>query len=56
MLGFQATGRGEALTNHTDRQRTAVQHAKGGIAEGIDPLGVKIVLQHAAENVVNCLV
>src|SRR6202162_5414439 len=56
MLGFQTTGGGEALANRTDRQRAAVQHAKGGIAEGIDTLGVKILLQQAAENVVNCLV
>jgi hypothetical protein len=27
----------------------------GGIAEGTDALGVKVLFQQAAENVVNCL-
>jgi hypothetical protein len=33
-----------------------MQHAKGGIAKRIDALGVNILLQQAAENIVNCLV
>ena len=33
-----------------------MQHAKGGIAERIDALGVKILLQQTAENLVNRLV
>jgi hypothetical protein len=56
MLGLQTTGGGEPLTNRTDRQRTAMQHARGGIAERIDLLGVNILPQQAVENIVNCLV
>src|SRR5271165_1917620 len=56
MLGFQTSGGGETLANHADRQRATVQHAKGGIAQGVDALGVQVLLQQAAENVVNCLV
>src|ERR1700693_6092616 len=48
MLGVQTTRGGEALTDHADRERSAAHHAAGGIAERVDALGVKVVLQHAA--------
>ena len=41
--------RGQALTDHADRERSAAQHAEGGIAERVDALGVKVVRQHAAQ-------
>ena len=43
MLGVQATGGGEALTDRADRERAAAQHAEGGIAERVDALGVKVM-------------
>jgi hypothetical protein len=48
MLEVQATCGGEALTDHADRKRSAAQHAEGGIAERVDALGVKVVVEHAA--------
>jgi hypothetical protein len=50
MLGVQATCGGEALTDHADRERSAAQHAEGSIAERVDALGVKVVVEHAAQD------
>src|SRR6516164_8663563 len=54
MLDLETAGRGKSLADGTDCQGAAVQHAKRGIAKGVDALSVQIRLQHAAENVVNC--
>jgi hypothetical protein len=53
MLGVQATCGGEALTDHADRKRSAAQHTKGSIAERVDALGVKVVVEHAAQDLPN---
>ena len=53
MLGVQAAGGSEALTNGADRERGAAQHAKGGLAERVDALGVQVVAQHAAKNLID---
>ena len=55
MLGVQATCGGEALTDHADRKRRAAQHAEGSIAERVDALGVKILVQHAAQDLSNMI-
>jgi hypothetical protein len=53
MLGVQAAGGGETLADRADRERGAVQHPKGGIAERIDTLGMQVMLQHAAKHLPN---
>jgi hypothetical protein len=40
MLWVQTAGGGEPLTNGADGKRGAAQHAKGGVAERGDALGV----------------
>src|SRR5450755_1493703 len=44
---------GQALTDHADRKRSAAQHTEGSIAERVDALGVKVVVEHAAQNLPN---
>ena len=43
MLRLQTTGSREALANGTNRQGAAMQHAKGRVAQRVNPLGVKVV-------------
>jgi hypothetical protein len=50
MFGVQAAGGSEALTNSADREGGAAQHAKGGVAERGDALGVQVVAQHVAKD------
>jgi hypothetical protein len=50
MLGRQAAGRGEALSNGADRERGAVQDADCGIAQALDASGMQTVFEHAAEH------
>jgi hypothetical protein len=53
MLRLQVTGGSEALANGADRQGGIVQHAEGGIAERVNPLGMKVLLQQTANNLPN---
>ena len=53
MRGVQATCSGEALTDHADRERGAAQHAEGGITKRVDALGVKVVVEHTAQDLPN---
>ena len=53
MLGVQTTGGGQSLANRADSEGRAVQHAEGGIAERVDALGVKVLVQHAAKDLPN---
>jgi hypothetical protein len=50
MLGVQASGGGKAPADGADRERGATQHANGGVAERVDALGVKVMVQHAAKD------
>src|ERR1019366_4853702 len=53
MLGVQAAGGGESLADGADRKGGAAQHAKGGIAERPDALGVQVMAQHVAKNLLD---
>jgi hypothetical protein len=46
---------GQALANRADCERGAAQHAEGGVAKRVDALGVKVVVQHAAQNLPNMI-
>src|SRR4029077_6301240 len=53
MFGVQTTCGGEALTDHADRKRRAAQHPESSIAKRVDALGVKILVQHTAQDLPN---
>src|SRR5689334_18069489 len=53
MLGQHAAGGSQAVADGGDGERTAVQHAEGGVAEAVDALGMQVRTEHAAENLTN---
>src|SRR5689334_15669879 len=50
MLGQGPASGGQAVADGGDGERTAVQHAEGGVAQAVDALGMHIRAEHAAEN------
>jgi hypothetical protein len=55
MFWVQATCSGEALADRADGERSAAQHAEGGITERVDALGVKVVVEHTAQDLPNMI-
>ena len=53
MLGVQGAGGSEPLANGADREGGAAQHAKGGVAERGDALGVQVGAQHACKDLLD---
>src|ERR1700745_1213328 len=53
MLGQHATSGGQSVADGGDGKRAAVQHAEGGVAQAVDPLGMQVRAEHAAENLTN---
>src|SRR6185295_1725827 len=53
MLGQDPASGGQAVADGGDGERTAVQHAEGGVTQAVDALGMQIRAKHAAENLTN---
>ena len=55
MLGHQATRLGEPQADYVDRQGRGRDHAKGGVGQREDPLGVQTVAEQTVEEAVHLL-
>jgi hypothetical protein len=49
VLGQKATRLGQGLADERDAQRCPGHHPKGGIRQGVDPLGMNILIENTVK-------